>query len=81
MLQEIMKIFGKEKLSNIKIQDKFKRNPPKFKKMLEKMNYYNQYQNFEQPIVVDKDNALIDGYTTYLITKQLGIKYMPVKRI
>lgn len=81
MLEEIMKIFGREKLSNIKIQDSFKRNPPKYEKILEKIAYYNTYQNFEQPIVVDKDNMLIDGYTTYLIAKKLGMRYVKVKRI
>lgn len=81
MLDKIMKIFNKEKLSNIKIQDSFRRNPPSHKKVLVKMNYYNKYQNFEQPIVLDKDNVLIDGYTTYLIAKQVGMKYMPVKRV
>lgn len=80
MLEEIMKIFGREKLSNIKIQDSFKRNPPKHEKILEKIAYYNTYQNFEQPIVVDKDNVLIDGYTTYIIAKGLGMRYIKVKR-
>ncbi len=81
MIDKIMKLLGKENIRNIKIQDGFKKNPPRFKKMLEKMNYYNEYQNFEQPIVVNGDNVLIDGYTTYLIAKQLGIRYMKVKRV
>lgn len=81
MLDEIMKIFGKEKLSNIKIQDEFRKNPPKYEKMLKKLAYYNTYQNFEQSIVLDKDNYLIDGYTTYLIAKDLGMRYVKVKRI
>ena len=81
MLEEIMKIFGREKLSNIKIQDSFKKNPSKWTKMLDKQAFYIEHGIFEQPIIVDKNNYLIDGYTTYLIAKELGIKYMPAKRV
>lgn len=81
MLEEITKIFGREKLSNIKIQDSFKNHPPKWTKMLDKQAFYIKHGTFEQPIVVDKDNVLIDGYTTYIIAKGLGIRYMSVKRV
>lgn len=80
MLDIIMKILGKENLKNIKIQNKFKRHQPKWTKMLDKEAFYTKYGMFEQPIVVDKDNVLIDGYTTYILASKMGRKYMSVKR-
>lgn len=79
----MLKIFNKRimKLSKIKIQEKFKKNPPRWTKMLSKQLFYIYNRKFEQPIVVNKDNVLVDGYTTYLLAKQMGRKYMPVKRV
>lgn len=77
----ILRLLGMEKLSNIKIQNKFKACPPRWTKMLDKQVFYIENGKFEQPIVVDKDNVLIDGYTTYLLAKQMGRKYMLVKRV
>ena len=68
------------KLSKIKISKEFRRCPPRWTKMLDKQAFYIENGKFEQPIVVNKENVLIDGYTTYLLAKQMGRKYMPVKR-
>ena len=35
--------------------------------------------NWQQPIVVDKDNVIIVGHTRYLAAKKLGLKEVPVK--
>lgn len=78
----IMKILGKEKLSNIKIQEKFKKHPPKARKMFERRGYYWYcHRKFYTPIVINKNNVLIDGYTSYLLAKDYGMKYVPVKRV
>lgn len=81
MIDKIMKKLGRENLKNIKIQDKFKKHQPKWKKMLDKQAFYIKYGMFEQPIVVNKDNVLIDGYTTYILASKMGRKYMPVKMV
>lgn len=81
MITKIMKLFGKEKLSNIKIQDEFKKHPPKAEKMAWKWIFYTKYGMFSQPIVLDKDNYLVDGYTTYIMAKALHKRYMSVKRV
>ena len=69
-----------KKLSNIKIQDSFKQHLPRERKMNYKVYYYLIHGKFEQPIVINKDGYLIDGYTTYLICKKKNIKYVKVKR-
>jgi hypothetical protein len=46
--------------------------------MNERIEYFKKNQNFETQIVVDKDNNLIDGYTTYLIAKKYGINFINV---
>ena len=81
MIDKIMKLIGRENINNIKIAKEFKNNKPKSEKMTYKWNFYQLYGKFEQPIVLDKNNYLIDGYTTYLIAKQLGKKYIKVKRV
>lgn len=69
-----------KKLSNIKIQESFKQHPPAEWKMNYKVYYYLIHGKFEQPIVINKDGYLIDGYTTYLICKKKNKKYVKVKR-
>ena len=69
------------KLKNIKIQENFEKNQPKVQKMLEKINYFLENGKFEQPIVINKEGYLVDGYTTYLICRFNGRKYVNVKRI
>lgn len=56
-------------LSKIKISEKFKNTPPKTVKMLEKRAHKLIYNRYEQPIKINKDNVLVDGYTTYLLMK------------
>ena len=81
MITKSMKILCKEKLTNIKIQENLKKHPPKADKMMCKWIFYTKHGMFSQPIVVDKDNYLIDGYTTYIMAKALKKKYMTVKRV
>lgn len=81
MIDKIMKLIGIENINNIKIAEEFKKNMPKSEKMIYKWNFYQLYGKFEQPIILDKNNYLIDGYTTYLMAKQLGKKYIKVKRV
>lgn len=69
-----------KKLSNIKIKDSFIKHPPKKKKMDYKISHYLITGEFEQPIVINKEGYLIDGYTTYLICKNRNKKYVRVVR-
>lgn len=79
-MDRIMRLFGYENINNIKIQEKFKMKPPKYEKLLSKKLYHIQHHRFEQPIVLDRFNWLIDGYTTYLIAKEMGKRYVKIRR-
>ena len=68
-----------KKLS-IKIKDSFIEHPPREEKMNYKISYYLITGKFEQPIVINKEGYLIDGYTTYLICKCKNKKYVRVVR-
>lgn len=69
------------KIKDIKIQDRYKESPPRRGKMESKWKHYKQYRKFEEEIIVNKHNVLIDGYTSYLIAKQEGIKSVQVVKI
>jgi len=76
-----MKLLGKENINNIKISKEFKKHPPKESKMWLKRAYFIFNDKFEHSIVLDKNNVLIDGYTTYLIAQEQGMKYVEVERL
>lgn len=76
-----MKLSEKEeiiKLSDIIISKKFTK--PKREKMKERSEYYREYKDFKVPIILDKNNVLIDGYTTYLIAKKEGLSHVYIER-
>lgn len=78
-LTDDLKKFDKVKIMRIKdirIPKEFQK--PRTEKMKERIEYFKKNQNFETQIVVDKDNNLIDGYTTYLIAKKYGIDFINV---
>ena len=64
------------RIKDIRIPKEFQK--PRTEKMNERIEYFKKNQNFETQIVVDKDNNLIDGYTTYLIAKKYGINFINV---
>lgn len=64
-------------ISDIKIPKNFSK--PKPAKMKNRIGYYNTYKQFKVPIIVDEDNNLIDGYTTYLIAKKYNFNNIEVQ--
>ena len=66
---------------DIKIPKEFKQHYPSKSKMQERWSFYNKYQEPKVFMIVNKDNVLIDGYTTYLIAKKIGVKRASVKRV
>lgn len=64
-------------LKNIKIPKKFTK--PKKEKLDHRFKYYEINKCFEVPIVIDKDNMLVDGYTSYLIAKKYNMKLVQAK--
>lgn len=66
----------KVKVSDIIIPEEFKATKPRFKKMIQKREFYRKNDRFESKIVLNKDFLLIDGYTSYIISKENGMKYV-----
>lgn len=66
------------KLSDIKISKKFTK--PRTEKLDHRTEYYRVYKNFEVPIILDKNNVLVDGYTTYLIARKEGFSHIYIER-
>ena len=66
----------KVKVSDIVIPVEFKATKPRFKKMIQKRKFYRNNDRFESKIVLNKDFLLIDGYTSYIIAKENGMKYV-----
>lgn len=64
-------------IKNIKIPEHFSK--PHKNKMKERWNYIRENKKFKVPIVVDSNNNLKDGYTSYLIAKELKLKEVEVK--
>lgn len=62
----------------IKIKKYF--NKPKVSKMKEKEEYFNKHGYFRSTIILDKNNVLLDGYTTYLLAKEQGYKSITILR-
>lgn len=69
-----------KRLKNIKISKEFKMHYPSALKLAHKIEYYLRNGKFEQPIVIDKENVLVDGYTTYIIAQMLNKKFVRVIR-
>ena len=66
------------KIDDIVIPEEFKATYPRFKKMVEKREYFRKYGKYESKVILNKDFMLIDGYTTYLLCIENGEKYVDV---
>lgn len=62
----------------IKIKKYFKK--PRKTKMKEKEEYFNKHGYFRSTIILDSNNVLQDGYTTYLLAKEIGYKSITILR-
>lgn len=81
MINNLLKYINRKtkiiKVSDIKIPKDFRKPNPG--KMKNRIGYYNTYKQFAVPIIVDKDNNLIDGYTSYLIAKKYNFNNIQVQ--
>ena len=71
----------KIELDKINIPANFKRDLPNKGKISARYNFYKKTGSFDREILIDEDNNLIDGYTTYLICKMVGIEKVRALRI
>ena len=83
-INELSKILNRPKegeivkLENIKIQKHFKQ--PNYSKIKHRKEYYKRHKYFRTTIVLDNNNYLIDGYTTYLLAKPMKFDYITILR-
>lgn len=78
--EAILESVGYIDITKIKIPEEFKRTKPKYKKLQEKKMFFVITGKFMEPIVIDKANVLVDGYTSYLLANWNYYKYVKVKR-
>lgn len=64
------------RLSKIKISNEFKKHKPKKSKMNDKNMYFIVNGTFKDKIILDKNNVLVDGYTTYLLAQEYEKKFI-----
>ena len=77
----IRRMEGKQEfpLKRIFVSRAFLETSPAEEKINRAIEYYKLNNCFDKPVVVDRNNYIVDGYTRYLAAMQLGIKRVPVK--
>ena len=50
----------------------------KSKKYQKIVKYYEKYQHFQKPIIIDKNGFVLDGFLAVMYAKNTGIKKLPV---
>ena len=68
-------------IDKIQIPGNFKKRLPAGKKISDRYNFYKRTGSFDREILVDEHYNLIDGYTTYLVCKMVGITKIRVLRL
>lgn len=51
------------------------------KKYYRILEFYNQYKKLPRPIIVDRENQLLDGYNIIVFAKDFNIQYIPVIKL
>jgi hypothetical protein len=75
------KMQGETLLSLINVPEAFLRTKPNPKKIEDTIEYYKKHGQFDKPIIIGKNNLLIDGYKRYVAAKELGLtKVWTLKR-
>lgn len=80
LLDKLIEKMGYVRVKDIEILYLFLQNPPSVRKMNEKRKYFIEHGKFQEDIVL-VGNCLIDGYTSYLLAKDLGKKFVKVRRV
>lgn len=79
MIDFIMNLLGYENINKIKIPNDYK--IPRTNKMKCKADFYNATGQFQDKIIINKENILLDGYITLLLCKMAEKKYVKVLKI
>lgn len=68
-------------IDKIRLPDNFKRDLPNEEKIMQRYQFYKKTGSFDREILVDEHYNLLDGYTTYLVCRMLGLTKIRVLRI
>ena len=79
IFEYMLKIFGGIDIDKIIIPNCYKK--PREEKLKSKKRFYLKNGYFENNIIIDENNTLLDGFTTYYIAKLYGFKYIGVTRV
>lgn len=60
-------------IANISLSEDYK--GPKYKKV---KDYYKKYKHFQKPLILDRKNFLLDGFTALMYAKNHNIRSVPV---
>jgi hypothetical protein len=68
-------------LSQIYVPEHFAKSTPHDWKIQRVRNRLGVKKKLDKPITINQDHYIVDGYTRYLVAKEIGIKYVPVRWI
>lgn len=66
------------RISNIKIPKNFQ--IPRIEKLNRRYEHYKRHNYFRSTIILDNKNNLLDGYTTYILAKEMNFDYITILR-
>lgn len=77
----IIELLGGININKIIIKKEFKEHYPSSEKMIRKAQFHFINGYFQDNIIINENNELIDGYITYMIARSKGIKHIAVQRV
>lgn len=66
-------------IENITIPKEFLKHYVRKEKLNQEIKYFKEYGYLSEPVKVNNDNVLVDGYSRYIVAGKLGLKKVPVK--
>ncbi len=86
VIKFIKRLFGKYEngheywvnINDIIITHQFQETPPKYVKMMQKLDWYCKNGKFQSTIRLTRGFVLVDGYTSYLLAKKFDLDKVPV---
>lgn len=68
-------------INKIKIPRNFEESMPDAMKIAERYEFFKRTAGFDREILVDENYNLIDGYSSYLVRKMVGLTTVRVLRL
>lgn len=66
-------------ITDIFVPENFAKSKPRDWKIQRVRDRLGDKKKLDKPITIDHNHYICDGYTRYLVAKELGIKYVPVR--